>query len=229
MNPRIPLKVPPPRIIPTTHRLEPVDDKVLRFRGDEGRIRRWNQEGWGDHPDNQALVEGKRSYYQIADFPKGVSRDYLGATRATNYKKQYGSDRIRIEHIEQCLLLDKTPLSAGMLKDTIWALLVSTGCMDKFGPKDGTPEEKERGLQEWKEKIMKPLTESIFLPPVVRDTFKHRPICRRTGEVLWCQQSRCYYYMLDVLALKTAKRFRYEFIAAKKEFIDAEMRRLDWH
>ena len=227
-EPPTPVVVPAPRVIRTTYRPKPVDDKVRRFPNDERRIWRWNEEGWGNHPDNQALVEGVRGYFQVADFPKGVSTDYLGGTRPTNYKAQYGSDGLRFEHIDKALMLDKCPLSAGMLKDTCWALLFSTQCWDKFGPPNGSKAEKEQGFRDWQEKIIKPLTESTFLPPAVRDVLMNRPVCPYTGERLWCQASRCYYYMLDNLALKLAKRLRYDFECAKKEYVVASMRRLDW-
>ena len=55
---------PPPR-----EPLISVKGFIRRVEGDEGRVARWEQQGWGNHPSNLSRCAGVQGFFQVEDFP----------------------------------------------------------------------------------------------------------------------------------------------------------------
>ena len=190
-------------------------------------MKRWNREGWGNHPVNQELHRGKRGMFRLEDFPKGVSPDYLGgALFRGNFKPSFPADGLNIQDIEHALHIHGTPELARQLKEKIKELLSTTGIRNKYSSVNRTVAWEE-AWEEWNSKIVGPLTRFEYLPPRVLDAFLYRPRCRKTGEQLWTQETRCYWYMLDNLCMKLAKRYREDKSLADDQY-EAACRKWWW-
>ena len=192
---------------------------------------RWEQQGWGNHPSNLSRCAGVQGFFQVEDFPAGLSPDYLGGLPNKNGKHAYPSDGVRIEHIQSCLLFNGCPKLWRQFEVVVRTLIWSSKCFYKYGARGSNRPKGFFALafKRWSDEVITPLTEWEFLPPPVRAAFQDRPVDKETGEELWEQEARCYWFMLDTLAQKLAKDERDHNI---RQFLDeysiASVRRLDW-
>ena len=213
--------------------LTKVDNLIVRVVGDEMRVARWNMEGFGNHPSNIARCKARDGgfFEFVRQFPAGLSPDYMGGIPfPANTKFAYSSTGLYIDHIERALLLQNSPLLAKGLKNYIKSLMLVTGNFYKYGPSN-TPrstQDYRKAFERWSNEIIRPASEWEFLPPPVKAAFRHRHICLQTGRILWDQQTRCYWYMLDNLALKLAVEMRRTFHPMIQEYTDMKEKLMDW-
>ncbi|RPA70652.1 hypothetical protein BJ508DRAFT_336954 [Ascobolus immersus RN42] len=206
------------------HRPRSVKHRIMRKKGDEARVAVWEEEGWGTDPAEAGRVVGEWSYRHLEDYPLGLSSDMLGGRKTLNNKKVFTSTDLNQQDIQRLLLLEDSPNLFKALKDYAKAL-ITTRPTEKHQYKYGPPGTKEVELQDqyqasWETEVVTPLTRWKYLPPSVREASDTPPKCRLTGDVLWTQKSRCYFHVVDKLALLMADQVRSDLRAAKTQYED---------
>ena len=167
----------------------------------------------------------------VGEFPAGLSRDYMGGLPRPNGKYAYPADKLSLEMIQAALHLNGFPMLWRKLEVFTRSLIWSTKCFYKYGVPNSVrgPGFFQKAFDRWSDEIITPLTQWEFLPPPVKEAFEKRPVCRRTGDELWDQRARGYWYMLDNLAQKLAKHEREKNCQQfQKEYDFGRLHREDW-
>lgn len=217
-----------PAMVPKRPGWKSVLPHIVRVAGDEKRVAVWEKEGWGTNPAEEGRDVGEWTYRRLEDYPEGLSDDLLGGRKCKNNKQVFTSTRIKMDDIQRLLLMGDTPHVFKAFKDYAKSLIVAGDCLYKYGPLKTPKEEQEPYLRRWEDRVVQKLTKWKHLPPSVAEECNYPPKEKATGFVLWTQKMRCYWHMMDKMALLVAINVREERKIALAESAEASKRLPSW-